>query len=58
MTESEFAALRERAARGDPDAVDELIELASEQGDLAELRRLSDLGNATATDELRGLEPE
>jgi hypothetical protein len=58
MTESEFAALRERAARGDPDAVDELIELAGEHGDLAELRRLSDLGNPTATDELHGLDPE
>ena len=57
MTESEYAALRERAARGDPDAVDELIELAGEHGDLAELRRLSDLGNPTATDEFRGLDP-
>ena len=58
MTESEFAALRERAARGDPDAVDELIELAGEHGDLAELRRLSDLGNTTATDELIQLASE
>jgi hypothetical protein len=58
MTESEFAVLRERAARGDPDAADELIQLASERGDLAELRRLADLGNATAADELRELESE
>jgi hypothetical protein len=58
MTESESAALRERAARGDQDAVDELIELAGERGDLTELRRLADQGNPTATDQLRELESE
>ncbi|MDX3690131.1 hypothetical protein PV726_07270 [Streptomyces europaeiscabiei] len=36
----------------------ELIQLAAEQGDLAELRRLSDGGNATATDQLIELATE
>jgi hypothetical protein len=58
MTEADFAALRDRAARGDQDAEDELIELAGEQGNMNELRRLADLGNATAADELRELESE
>ncbi|WP_448640475.1 DUF222 domain-containing protein [Geodermatophilus sp. URMC 63] len=52
MTAPHYAGLRERAAKGDRDAVDELVELAGERGDLAELRRLSDLGWTTATDQL------
>jgi ABC-type hemin transport system substrate-binding protein len=50
--EPELAALRERAAGGDHDAVDQLVELAGERGDLDELRRLSDQGYSDATDEL------
>ena len=56
MDESELAVLRERAERGDKDAVDQLIELAGEQGNLDELRRLSDLGNTTASEVLGELE--
>jgi hypothetical protein len=55
MTEPELSALRQRAVDGEHDAADQLIESAGERGDLAELRRLSDLGNATATDQLREL---
>ena len=51
-SEPRYAGLRERAAKGDRDAVDELIELAGERGDLAELRRLGDLGYRDAVDEL------
>jgi ABC-type hemin transport system substrate-binding protein len=50
--EPELAALRQRAADGDHDAVDQLIELAGERGDLAERRHLSDQGWPDATDEL------
>jgi len=35
-------ALRERAESGDTDAVDELVQLAAELGDLKELRRLAE----------------
>ncbi|MCX4641620.1 MULTISPECIES: hypothetical protein [unclassified Streptomyces] len=52
MTDSDLSVLRERAEKGDEDAVDELIELAAELGDMGELRRLSDGGNATAADQL------
>ena len=48
----DLSELRQRAAHGDHDAVDELIELAGERGDMKELRRLADGGNSTATDEL------
>lgn len=48
----ELSHLRERAARGDPDAVAELIQLAGEQGDLDELRRLAGAGHRDAADEL------
>jgi 2-haloalkanoic acid dehalogenase type II len=44
--------LRERAAGGDRDAVDQLIESAAERGDLAELRRLAATGSQDATDQL------
>ena len=52
MTDPELSALRHRADHGDRDALDELIELASERGDADELRRLADAGSTTATDEL------
>lgn len=52
MTESDLSALRERAANGDPTAVDILIELAGERGDMAELRRLAEGGSADAADQL------
>ena len=57
MTDSELMALRRRA-EGDRDAVDELIELASERGDLDELRRLADSGNTTAAAQLAELAAE
>ena len=56
MDESDLSALRERAERGDKDAVDQLIELAGEQGDFDELRRLADQGNTTAAEVLGELE--
>jgi hypothetical protein len=52
MDESNLSALRERIENGDADAVDELIELAGEQGNLDELRRLAEQGNSTAADVL------
>lgn len=58
MTESELSDLRERAENGDEEAVDELIELATERSDMDELRHLADRGNATATDQLIELATE
>jgi hypothetical protein len=52
MDESDLYVLRKRAEGGDKDAVDQLIELAGEQGNLEELRRLADQGNTTASDQL------
>jgi hypothetical protein len=57
MTDSDMSILRERAENGDEDAVDELIELAGELGDMNELRRLADNGN-TAADQLMELTAE
>ena len=56
MDDSELFALRERAERGDKDAVDQLIEVAGERGNLEELRRLADQGNTTARDVIAELE--
>ncbi|HEY8883795.1 MAG TPA: hypothetical protein VIO35_00675 [Chloroflexota bacterium] len=56
MGEPDPSVLRERAESGDKDAVDQLIELAGEQGNLDELRRLSDQGNATAREVLEEVE--
>ena len=56
MDESDLTVLRERAERGDKDAVDQLIELAGEQGNLDELRRLAAQGNTTACEVLGELE--
>jgi 2-haloacid dehalogenase len=50
--EADLQTLRDRAARGDRDAVDQLVELAGERGDLDELRRLSAAGSQDATDQL------
>jgi hypothetical protein len=58
MNESDLSVLRERAEGGDEDAVDQLIELAGEQGNLDELRRLADQGNTTASDQLIELAAE
>jgi 2-haloacid dehalogenase len=44
--------LRDRAARGDRDAIDQLVESAAERGDLDELRRLAAAGSQDATDQL------
>jgi hypothetical protein len=56
MDESDRSVLRERAESGDKEAVDQLIELAGELGNLDELRRLADQGNTTASEVLRDLE--
>jgi hypothetical protein len=52
MTDPDVSDLRRRAANGDTEAVDELVQLAGEQGDMAELRRLADAGSSDAVDEL------
>ena len=44
--------LRRLAEGGDSDAIDQLVELAGEEGDVAELRRLADQGSRDAVDEL------
>ena len=56
MDESDLTVVRKRAESGDKDAVDQLIELAGEQGNLDELRRLADQGNTTASEVLGELE--
>jgi len=52
MSERELVVLRARAAQGDQDAVGQLVELAGERGDLAELRHLADGGSSDAADVL------
>lgn len=46
------ADLWERAASGDSDAVDELVEQAADQQDLPVLRRLAAIGSSDAVDVL------
>jgi hypothetical protein len=41
MTDQDLLDLQARAATGDRDAVDQLVELAGERGDMDELRRLA-----------------
>lgn len=48
MSDPELADRGQRSAQGDPDAEDELVELAGARGDLVELRRLADAGNSDA----------
>ncbi|MGC4812062.1 hypothetical protein ACLQ29_16185 [Micromonospora sp. DT228] len=55
MADSDLADLRERAAGGDRDAVDQLVEVAAERADVGELRRLADAGNRDAADVLAEL---
>jgi hypothetical protein len=50
MTDLEMSVLRAKAASGDSDAADQLIESAAELGDLATLERLATQGNATAAE--------
>ena len=52
MDEPELTTLREQAAQGSRDALDQLVELAAERGDRDELRRLADAGSTDALDEL------
>ena len=52
MTESDRSVLWEFAESGHSDAVDQLVELAAERGDMVELRRLADLGHSDAVDQL------
>lgn len=49
MNESE---LTERARLGDRDAMDQLVELAADAGDMDRLRQLAELGSSDAVDEL------
>ena len=64
MTEFDLFDLRERANNDDYEAVDELIELATERGDFGErgdmdlLRHLADRGNRDAADQLIELATE
>jgi hypothetical protein len=55
VTEPDLTILRQRAESGDEEAVDELVELAAEQGELGELRRLAHEGNTTAAEVLSEL---
>ncbi|MET8121952.1 hypothetical protein [Micromonospora sp. NPDC005189] len=55
MSDPDLAGLRERAANGDRDAIDQLVELAAERADVGELRRLADGGNRDAADVLAEL---
>jgi hypothetical protein len=52
MTDHDLVDLRALAASGDQDAVDQLVELAGERGDMDELRRLADSGSRDAADVL------
>ena len=58
MADQELMDLRARAAHGDRDAVDQLVELAGERGDLDELRHLADSGSTDAADALAELTDE
>ena len=58
MTDDDLLDLRARAATGDQDALDQLVELAGERGDMDELRRLADRGNRDAADVLTELAEE
>ncbi len=55
MTDHDLVDLRALAASGDQDAVDQLVELAGERGDMDELRRLADGGSRDAADVLTEL---
>ena len=57
-TDHELADLRAQAAAGDRDAIDQLVELAGERGDMDELRRLADAGSRDAADVLTELAAE
>jgi ubiquinone biosynthesis protein UbiJ len=58
MTDHELLDLRTRAEIGDRDAVDELVQLAGERGDMQELRRLADGGSRDAAEVLAELTGE
>ena len=50
VLDPDLVELRQRAERGNQDAVDQLVELAGERGDLDELRKLADRGSRDAVD--------
>ncbi len=52
MDDEERAIAVDGAAAGDRDALDQLVELAADRADMAELRRLADAGSRDAVDEL------
>ena len=58
MSDADWVDLRARAAGGDQDAVDQLVELAGERGEMGELRRLADAGSRDAVEVLAELEEE
>ena len=58
MADQDLLDLRARAASSDQDAVDQLVELAGERGDMDELRRLADSGSRDAADVLTELSEE
>ncbi len=58
MNDPELLVSRQRAAGGDQDALDELVQLAGERGDLDELRRLAQGGSSDAADVLAELADE
>ncbi|MEU4218252.1 hypothetical protein [Actinoplanes sp. NPDC026623] len=58
MSDDDLRDLRARMAEGDRDAVDQLVELAGERGDMSELRRLADAGSTDAVDQLVQLAAE
>ena len=58
MTDADWVDLQARATDGDHDAVDQLVELAGERGDMDELRRLADAGSRDAFDVLAELEED
>jgi Fe-S cluster assembly iron-binding protein IscA len=51
MSDAELEYLRERAARGDEDAAEQLVELAGEREDAYELRLLAENGGTDAMDQ-------
>jgi hypothetical protein len=58
MADSDLSDLRELAARGDNDAVDQLVELAGERGDMDDLRLLAGNDSRDAADQLVELATE
>jgi hypothetical protein len=52
MSDEYPPALLDKAARGDRDALDQLVEQAADRADMTQLRLLADSGSKDALDEL------